>query len=121
MLVANEDPKQAGIAPLTPQPLGPKLRHSNHMQASARRTLFLILLLGAVFLSAQFHFCADLTGTPSASHICPVCSTVGSAVATPSPSIAIIPVVNRLEILAPFVSAPVDFLRTISPRAPPAL
>jgi hypothetical protein len=91
------------------------------MQVSARRTCLLVLLLSAVFLAAQFHFCADLTVTPSASHICPVCSTVGSAVATPSPNMAIVPVVHRLEIHAPFVAISVDFLRTISPRAPPAL
>jgi hypothetical protein len=74
-----------------------------------------------VFLGAQFHFCADLTATPSASHICPVCSTVGSVVTTRTPSMAVVPVLKPLEI-APLVvfdlsGAP----RATSPRAPPAL
>src|SRR5712692_148350 len=106
---------------LTPQPLRPKLRLSKHMQSKTQRIRILALLLGFVFLGAQFHFCADLTAAPSASHICPVCSMAGSVVVTQSPSIAIVPVANRLE-LAPLVvliSSAVP--RATSPRAPPAL
>src|SRR5260370_24471836 len=91
------------------------------MQAKPQRIRILALLLGVVFLGAQFHFCTDLTAAPSASHICPVCSTAGSLVATQSPVIAVVPVANRLE-PAPFlvsVSSPVP--RATSPRAPPAL
>ena len=79
------------------------------------------LLLGIVFLGAQFHFCADLTATPSASHICPVCSTVGSVVATQTPSIAIVPVTDRLEVAPLLVPVSMEFPRATSPRAPPAL
>jgi hypothetical protein len=91
------------------------------MQVITRQTCFLILLLGVIFLVAQFHFCSDLTATPSASHICPVCSTAGSVVATPSPSIAIVPVINRLEVAPPVVSLSSAVPRATSPRAPPAL
>jgi hypothetical protein len=91
------------------------------MHSRTQRIRILALLLGVIFLGAQFHFCTDLTATPSASHICPVCSTAGSAVATHSPVIAIVSVTNRLEIVlaVPGVSSAVS--RAISPRAPPAL
>jgi hypothetical protein len=81
----------------------------------------LALFLGVIFLAAQFHFCTDLTATPSASHICPVCSTAGSAVATHSPGIAIAPVANRLEIVLAVLSVSSAVPRATSPRAPPAL
>jgi hypothetical protein len=91
------------------------------MQSKSHRIRILALFLGFIFLGAQFHFCTDLTATPSASHICPVCSTTGSIVATQSPSIAIVPVTNRLEV-APFVGyVSSAVLRATSPRAPPAL
>jgi hypothetical protein len=91
------------------------------MQAKTKRIRILALLLGVIFLGAQFHFCTDLTAAPSASHFCPLCSTAGSVVATQSPSVAIVPVTNRLEV-APLV-APVSSAvpRATSPRAPPAL
>jgi hypothetical protein len=91
------------------------------MLGKTQRIRILALLLGMVFLGAQFHFCADLTTTPSASHICPVCSTVGSAVATQSPSIAVVPFVNRLELPPLLVSLGSAVPRATSPRAPPAL
>jgi hypothetical protein len=91
------------------------------MQARTHRIRILALLLGVVFLGAQFHFCTDLTAAPSASHICPVCSAAGSVVATQSPTIALVPVTNRLEV-APFVvSISSAVPRATSPRAPPAL
>jgi hypothetical protein len=91
------------------------------MQAKTQRIRILALLLGIVFLGAQFHFCADLTAAPSASHICPICSTVGSVVATQTPSIAIVPVMNRLE-AAPMVVLVFSAVpRGTSPRAPPTL
>lgn len=106
---------------LTPQPFLPKLRLTKQMQSTTRRTCFLVLLFSAVFLSAQFHFCADVTSGPSGSHICPVCSTIGSVVATPSPSIAVVPVANRLEIAPMLVSVSSAAPRATSPRAPPSL
>ncbi len=106
---------------LNPQPFRPKLRLSKHMQAKTHRIRILALLLGVIFLAAQLHFCADLTAAPSASHICPLCSTAGSVVARPSPSIAIVPVTNRLEIAPVVISLSPGVPRAVSPRAPPAL
>jgi len=91
------------------------------MQAKTQRIRILALLLGVIFLGAQFHFCTDLTATPSASHICPVCSTAASIVATQSPVIAIVPVTNLLEVAPSAVSASSAVPRATSPRAPPAL
>jgi hypothetical protein len=79
----------------------------------------LALLLGLVFLGAQFHFCADLTVAPSASHVCPICSAVGSVVATHTPSIPIMPVLNRLEVVPLVASVFSAVARATSPRAPP--
>ncbi len=106
---------------LTPQPLRPKLRLSKHMQAKTQRIRILALLFGIIFLGAQFHFCADLTAAPSASHICPVCSTAGSVIAPRSPVIAVVPVTNRREIASLVVSISSAVPRATSPRAPPAL
>jgi len=91
------------------------------MQAKTQRIRTLALLLGVIFLGAQFHFCTELTATPSASHICPVCSTAGSVVVTQSPVIAIVPVSNRLEVAPVIVSVSSAVPRGTSPRAPPAL
>ena len=79
------------------------------------------LLLGIVFLGAQFHFCADLTAAPSPSHICPICSTVGSVVATQTPSLAVVPVMDRFEVAPLLVSVSLEVPRATSPRAPPSL
>jgi len=91
------------------------------MLGKSQRIGVLALLLAVVFLGAQFHFCADLTATPSASHICPVCSAVGSVVATQAPSIAIVPVTVRLEVAPLVVPVSLEVPRATSPRAPPAL
>jgi hypothetical protein len=91
------------------------------MQSKTTRIRVLALLLGIIFLGAQFHFCADLTATPSASHICPLCSTAGAAVVTHSPVIANVPVMNRLEVALLVVSLCSAAPRATSPRAPPAL
>lgn len=106
---------------LTPQPFLPKLRLSKHMQAKTQRICILALLVGVIFLGAQFHFCADLTATPSASHICPLCSATGSVIAAQSPSLAIVPVTNRLELAPLVILASSEVPRAASPRAPPAL
>jgi len=91
------------------------------MHSRAKRIRLLALLLGVVFLGAQFHFCADVSAAQTASHACPVCSVAGSAIAATSPSIAIIPVTNRLEVAAAVVAIFSAVPRAISPRAPPAL
>jgi hypothetical protein len=79
------------------------------------------LLLGIVFLAAQFHFCADLNAGPGGSHPCQLCSTAGTAITTHTLHLAVVPVVNRLEILVKSLSPSVEVSRSTSPRAPPAL
>ena len=106
---------------MTLQPFPPKLRHNNHVLIRTHRIRIFALLLGAIFLEAQFHFCTDMTAAPSASHICPVCSTAGSIVLTQSPVIAVVPVSNRLEVAPTLVSVSSAVPRAPSPRAPPAL
>ena len=109
---------------LTLQPIRHKLRLIKHMRSKANRVRLVALLLGIIFLGAQFHFCADLSASgssPSATHFCPVCSVVGSAVATQSPTIALIPAANRLEVVSLVLVVSSAFPRATSPRAPPAL
>jgi hypothetical protein len=91
------------------------------MQAKTNRIGVLVLFLGVIFLGAQFHFCADLTVAPSASHVCPICSTVGSVVALQTPSMAIVPVIDRLELVPLAISVSTAVPRATSPRAPPSL
>jgi len=78
------------------------------------------LLLAIIFLGAQLHFCADLTGAPSSTHICPVCSAVGAAVMTRSLSINLVCVINPLEMRALAGANVPEIPRGTSPRAPPA-
>ena len=106
---------------LTPQPFRPKLHLSHYMLGNMSRIRILTLLLGVLFLAAQFHYCADVTSGPSSSHVCPLCSTVGSAVATPPTSLAIVRVVTRLEIPAVTAAVSLSLPRFTSTRAPPAL
>ena len=115
--------KEHGRPPssLTQEPFRPRLRLSTYMLGKALRIRFLAFLLGIVFLGAQFHFCADLTATPSASHLCPICSTVGSVVATQTPSVAMVSVLNWLEVKPLVVFDLSAVPRATSPRAPPAL
>ena len=91
------------------------------MQDKTPRLRILALLLGVIFLGVQFHFCTDLTATPSASHICPICSTAGSLIAAQPPGIAIVPVTNWLEFAPLVVSVSSAVPRATSPRAPPTL
>jgi hypothetical protein len=90
------------------------------MPSKTKRAYFLALLLGIVFLGAQLHCCVDLNSGPVSSHACPICSTAGSAIATPSLILAMVPAVNRLEVLGVTTEVPVVDLRNVSPRAPPA-
>ena len=89
------------------------------MHARTQHIRIWAMLLAVIFLGAQFHFCTDVTATPSASHICPVCSTAGSAVATHSLSVAIATVTDRLETVSAVISISSAFPRATSPRAPP--
>lgn len=81
----------------------------------------LALLLAVIFLGAQFHYCADLSSGPSSSHICPLCSVAGSAVAPSLPSIAVAPATERLEIAAVLTNASPEIPDAVSPRGPPAV
>jgi hypothetical protein len=78
------------------------------------------LLLGIMFLAAQFHLCADLNSGPNGSHPCQLCSTAGAAVTTHTLHLAVVPVVDRLEVFATTLFPLVEVSRTTSPRAPPA-
>ena len=91
------------------------------MRNRAYRVRVVALLLGIIFLGAEFHFCTDLSASPSATHFCPVCSVAGSAVTTQSPTVALIPAANRLEVISVVLAVSSAFPRAVSPRAPPAL
>jgi hypothetical protein len=89
---------------------------------SGKRTrLFFVFLLAILFLAGQFHLCADTNSGGYASHICPFCATAGSAIFTPALSMAMIPVLGKLEIVAIAFELSLDVARTTSPRAPPSL
>ncbi len=90
------------------------------MSGQAPRVRLVALLLGMIFLGAQFHFWTDLSVSPSAAHFCPLCSVAGSAAATQSPTVAIIRATQRLEVVSPVLTAWSVFPCAISPRASPA-
>jgi hypothetical protein len=90
------------------------------MPGHPKRVHFLVLLLGGIFLAAQLHCCVDLNSRTVESHACPVCSTVGIALATPSLNMAMAPAINRLEVFRMIATVPVVVLRNVAPRAPPA-
>src|SRR5215831_20880087 len=75
------------------------------------------LLLGLIFLAAQFHFCADLSAGNSSGHFCPFCSTAGAAVATHVPLLGSAPATVRLE--ARLAETAVS--SEVAPSAPPAV
>ena len=80
---------------------------------------FLAVLLVVILFRAQLHFCMDLTASPSDSHLCPVCSVIGSVVVTQSPSVDMIRIADRLEIAPLAVALSSAVQRATSPRAPP--
>ena len=77
------------------------------------------ILLGIIFLAAQMHCCVDINSGVMSSHICPICSAAGSAVATPAVTMTMVPAVNRLEVVGIATAVPVVELRNVSSRAPP--
>src|SRR5260221_3371370 len=104
MLPTQVAERKKSLTRLTPQPFPPKLRLSNYMQSKTHCIRILALLLGIIFLGAQFHFCTDLTAVPFASHVCPVCSTAGPPNTPQAPTIALVPPLNRPQAL-PFVAS----------------
>ena len=91
------------------------------MPVRTQRVRALALLLAAILLGAQFHFCTDVSSVLLASHLCPLCSVAGFVVATQTPTVALIAVINRLETAPRVVSISSVISRAISPRAPPSL
>jgi len=90
------------------------------MSFHSKRVHFLALLLGVVFLAAQLHCCVDLNSRTLDSHVCPICSAAGAAIATPSLTIATVPAINRLEVFVVTATVPVVVPRNVGPRAPPS-
>lgn len=90
------------------------------MSGRTKLVYFLAILLGALLLGAQMHCCADFNSSTMDSHACPICSTVGTAITTPSLLMATLPAVNRLELISLSATTPVVVLRNVAPRAPPA-
>ena len=79
------------------------------------------LLLGLIFLAAQFHFCADLSALNSNGHFCPFCSTAGAAVAAHVPLLGLAPATVRLEVRPAETVVSSEVASSVSPRAPPAI
>ena len=90
------------------------------MPGKTKRIYFLALLFGGIFLAAQLHCCVDLNSKTVDSHVCPICSTVGTAIATPSLIMAMAPAINRLEVFGLLAPVLVVVFRNVTPRAPPA-
>ena len=110
----------SGTVGLTLPPFLTKLRSIRHMRQHSRYLPILALLLAVAFLGAQFHFCADLSSAPVASHSCPVCSA-SIAVIAPTFSIAPLVIANRLEAPASSLTVLSHVPRAVSARAPPSL
>jgi hypothetical protein len=83
--------------------------------------LFFVCLLAILFLAGQFHLCADTNANGDASHLCPFCATAGSAIFTTPLSMAMIPVLTKLETAAVAFELSVDVPRLTSSRAPPPI
>jgi hypothetical protein len=90
------------------------------MPAKAKWAYFLALLLGVVLLATQLHCCVELNSATAGSHMCPICSAAGTAIATPSLAVAMVQATNPLELPAEMPKVSVVVLRNIGPRAPPA-
>ena len=89
------------------------------MPSRTKRAYAVAILLGILFLAAQMHCCVDVNSGTRSTHICPICSTAGSTVATPALMMAMVPSVNRLEVVGVGAVVPMVELRDVSPRAPP--
>jgi hypothetical protein len=90
------------------------------MFGNNKRVFILALFLGFVFLAAQLHCCVELNSRTADSHICPICSAAGTVVATPALLLAMVPAINRLEIVGETAKESTVVFRNVGPRAPPA-
>jgi hypothetical protein len=89
------------------------------MLGKTKHGFFLAALLGLVLCVAQLHCCMDLTTAAIDSHACPICSSVGTAIAPPAPLVAAVPVIHRLEITDVVAEVSLLVFRPVAPRAPP--
>jgi len=89
------------------------------MPVKAKWVSFLALLLGIVLLATQMHCCVELNSATAGSHMCPICSAAGTAIATPSLAISMARATNPLEMPVEIPKVSVVVLRNIGPRAPP--
>jgi hypothetical protein len=89
------------------------------MPGKTKRVFFLAVLLGLVLLVAQMHCCVDLTTGAIDSHACPICSSVGTAIGPPAPIVAMVPAINRLEVITTVTEVPLVVFRNVAPRGPP--
>ena len=97
-------------------------KFGTRLPTNSKRFCVLALLLAAIFFGAQLHCllcCFDLDSSPVDSHICPVCHTLGAAIATCAVIIAVAGSVHRLEILNSLPPLLSLSFRNITPRAPP--
>jgi hypothetical protein len=90
------------------------------MPGKAKRFYFLAFLLVAVVVAAQLHCCVELNSDTLDSHVCPICSSAGVAIAAPAVNMAIVPASYRLEISSATPIVSIVVLRNTAPRAPPA-
>lgn len=80
------------------------------------------VLLGIVFLAAQFHFCCCvLNAGLGGSHPCQLCSDAAWVLAAHAADLHIVRFVDRLETALPFFFHSAEASRSTSPRAPPVL
>jgi hypothetical protein len=105
---------------LTPQPIR-TYAPCWFMFVNVRYIRTLALLLAVIFLGAQFHYCADLNSPPSGSHVCPLCSAVGSAVTPGTLDIVVAAAASRSEVPDVIARVSLEIPHSVSPRAPPAV
>ena len=91
----------------------------DRLPANSKFVFFLALLLAAIFLTAQLHCCVYAMPGAIDSHVCPVCCTVGAAIATCALFIATGLLVRRMEIRAVLAPFHLVIFRNLTPRAPP--
>lgn len=84
------------------------------------RIRVIALLLGIIFLGAQFHLCAEArpARAPS-SHVCPICLSGAWALPAHSPDVSVVPVERWIEVAASPGAPSMTMALTVVPRAPP--
>jgi hypothetical protein len=89
------------------------------MSIHSKRGYLLALFLVSVLFAAQLHCCVDLNSRGIDSHVCPICSATGTAIATASLIVDTAPTADRLEIFGQMTPVFAVVPRSIAPRAPP--